>query len=155
MWKRNENTILCLKKIFFYEFGGHFKRAKKCPNGPKVTFLLIHTFLYIGNRSGPPQLGVVLVLHTFSVVLVYTIIKYFCYLDKICHQIKDYVMIKIKLRSELLAEPSKWVYVHLILPTPYFNNTHLSTPFSNDPNATCVYSQHNPSTFMSQTRPSL
>ena len=34
----NEKKIMFEKK---YEFGGLFKRVKNCPNGPKVTFLLI------------------------------------------------------------------------------------------------------------------
>ena len=53
-----------LKYFFFkYEFGGPFKRIETCPNGPKVIFLLIKTYflLNICTRSGPPQLGVVLV----------------------------------------------------------------------------------------------
>ena len=38
--------------------GGDFEKGKRYPNEPKVIFLLIKTYF---ARSGPPQLGVVLV----------------------------------------------------------------------------------------------
>ena len=59
--------ILCLKKnIKKYESGGPFTRVKTCPNGPKVIFLLKkHTFWNIYVRSGPSQLGIVLVFFYF------------------------------------------------------------------------------------------
>ena len=38
-----------------YEFGGLFKRVKTCPNGPKVTFLLIKTYFleYLRPERSP------------------------------------------------------------------------------------------------------
>ena len=38
-----------------YEFGGHFKRVKTCPNGPKVIFLLIKTYFleYLRSERSP------------------------------------------------------------------------------------------------------
>ena len=44
----------------FYEFGSHFKRVKKCPNGPKVTSLLIETYFSVNRR--PERSPAVLVL---------------------------------------------------------------------------------------------
>jgi len=49
--------------LLFDEFrGGGVEKGKRYPNEPKVIFLLIkHSFRNICARSGPPQLGVVLV----------------------------------------------------------------------------------------------
>ena len=41
----------CFLFSFYYEFGGPFKRIKACPNGPKVIFLLIKTYLSVYLRS--------------------------------------------------------------------------------------------------------
>ena len=51
--------------------GGDFEKGKRDPNEPKVIFLLIkkHSFLNICARSGPPQLGVVLVFIIFETVI--------------------------------------------------------------------------------------
>ena len=42
-------------KIVFYEFGGLFKKDKKCANGPKVTFLLTETYflVHLGSEQSP------------------------------------------------------------------------------------------------------
>ena len=60
----NERNVMFEKKKKKYEFGGPFKTVKTYPNGPKVIFLLIKTYFWgkICAQSGPPQLGVVLVL---------------------------------------------------------------------------------------------
>ena len=42
---------MCEKNIIkTYEFEGPFRRVKKCPNGPKVTFLLITTYFLVYLR---------------------------------------------------------------------------------------------------------
>ena len=42
----NERNLMSEKNIPKYEFGGPFKRVKTCPNGSKVIFFLIKTYVF-------------------------------------------------------------------------------------------------------------
>ena len=63
--KVKQKKLLFLKISDFDEFGGPFKKGKRGPRGQNSYFWLQKCW-DICARSGPPQLGVVLVLYFFN-----------------------------------------------------------------------------------------